>query len=112
MKKPISKTPNPHRSYYSFWLGERDAPRSKWVLSDVKIPAQSPLHALYMYAYLHQWKPRKQKAPTLSDVWIGQVQRIVEYEKRSEKGCTVVVFRQVKVWRNPLENALKSPKIR
>lgn len=88
--------------YYSFWLGEPNAPRSKWVLNDLKIPAQSPLHALYMRCFAHQWKAGKPQAPTLSDAWVESVRRIVEYEKVLEKGCTVVVFRRVRVHRNPL----------
>jgi hypothetical protein len=102
MRNPIPKLPT-NLQYYSFWLGEPDAPRSQWILNDLKIPAQSPLHALYMRCFAHGWKARKSKAPTLSDMWVQSVQRIVEYEKVREQGCTVVVFRRVRVHRNPLK---------
>jgi hypothetical protein len=100
MRNKIPKVKN-DLQYYSFWLGEPNAPRSQWVLNDLKIPAQSPLHALYMRCFAHQWKAgkAKPKAPTLSDAWVESVQRIVEYEKVLERGCTVVQFRRVRVHR-------------
>lgn len=87
-KKPVT------HKYYSFLIGLTDGmPDCMFFLHDVKLPAESPKHALRMYDLLLNPQLKKKKVTFDFSQPVGSVRRIVEYEPVKFFGHTVVQFK-------------------
>jgi hypothetical protein len=81
--------------YYSFLNGLPTDHATKWVLDDVRLPAENVKHALRVYRVLTQSKLRFLKVTYDFKYPPSIVRRVLEFERVKENGLTVWQFKLI-----------------
>lgn len=78
--------------YYSFFVGDENTPREKWMLYDIKIPAPGPREAIYM----DQWLKSGCKHPFHLNYLTVRIwyREIIEFERVRSSGLTRITFKE------------------
>ncbi len=81
--------------YYSFYTGKLGTLKHTWALDDVKIPAVNVRQALIFH--FNTCHPHKKQIIIPTAFMISQTYRlIIEFERVSVRGLTVMQYRQVR----------------
>ncbi len=83
-------------SYYSFLVGDPKAPRSKWILYDIKIPAESPKEAILMDQFLKSGCNPNFKINELTVKYVYR--EIIEFRLVNSIGITRNNYRKIQAY--------------